>query len=114
LVAEPGQVVAGGRSRGRIAGGGGLCCHGLPTSNAAAATIIFPVIAAPGFWVFGVAVLAVLALGAGNVALNEIRPRGERDDGLAIAALVIGFGIAAVAWINILGFIPSAVKQFSM
>ncbi|MCO4236361.1 hypothetical protein [Pseudarthrobacter raffinosi] len=33
----------------------------------------FPVIAASGFWVTGVSVLAVLAVGAGHVALNQIR-----------------------------------------
>lgn len=80
----------------------------------AAAAIIFAGIAASGFWVFGVAVLAVFAVGAGHVALNQIPLRGERGRGLAIAALVIGYGIAAVALITTLGFIPSAVQQFLM
>ena len=38
-------------------------CHGLPAIKPAAAS---------GFWVSGVAVLDVLALGAGHVALNQI------------------------------------------
>jgi hypothetical protein len=80
----------------------------------AVAAIIFAVIAASGFWVFGVAVLAVFAVGAGHVALNQIPLRGERGRGLAIAALVIGYGIATLALINTLGFIPSAVQQISM
>lgn len=79
----------------------------------AVAAIIFAVIAVSGFWVFGVAVLAVFAVGAGHVALNQIPLRGDRGRGLAIAALVVGYGIAALALINTLGFIPSAVQQFS-
>lgn len=80
----------------------------------AVAAIIFAVIAASGFWVFGVAVLAVFAVGAGHVALNQIPLRGERGRGLAIAALSIGYGVATLALINILGFILSAVQQISM
>jgi len=86
---------------------------GRPNKLALAA-IIFAVIAASGFWVFGVAVLAVFAVGAGHVALNQIPLRGESGRGLAIAALVIGYGIATLALINTLAFIPSAVQQISM
>lgn len=78
------------------------------------AAITFAVIAAAGFWVFGVAVLAVFAVGAGHVALHQTPLRGERGRGLAIAALAIGYGIATLALINTLGFIPTAVQQFSM
>ncbi len=77
------------------------------------AALIFALIAACGLWVFGVAVLAVFAVGAGHVALNQIPLKGERGRGLAIAALAIGYGIATLALINILGFIPSAVEQIS-
>ncbi|SFU16759.1 DUF4190 domain-containing protein [Arthrobacter sp. ov118] len=77
------------------------------------AAIIFAVIAASGLLVFGVAVLAVFAVGAGHVALNQIPLRGERGRGLAIAALAIGYGIATLALINTLAFIPSALQQFS-
>jgi hypothetical protein len=80
----------------------------------AVAAIIFAVIAASGFWIFGVAVLAVFAVGAGHVALNQIPLRGERGRRLAIAALVVGYGIATMALINTLGFISSAVRQISM
>jgi hypothetical protein len=79
----------------------------------ALAAIVFAVIAASGFWVFGVAVLAVFAVGAGHVALNQIQLRGERGKGLAIAALAVAYGIATLALISTLGFIPSAVQQFS-
>jgi hypothetical protein len=51
----------------------GPCCLCLPTSKPAAEAIIFPVIALSGFWVSGVAVLAVLAVRTGHVALNQIR-----------------------------------------
>jgi hypothetical protein len=75
------------------------------------AAIIFAAIAASGFWVFGVAVLAVFAVGAGHVALNQIPLRGERGRGLAITALVVGYGIATLALINTLG--STASQQFS-
>jgi hypothetical protein len=79
----------------------------------ALAAIVFAVMAASGFWVFGVAVLAVFAVGAGHVALNQIQLRGERGKGLAIAALAVGYGIATLALVSTLGFIPTAVQQFS-
>jgi hypothetical protein len=79
----------------------------------AIAAIVFAVIAASGFWVFGVAVLAVFAVGAGHVALNQIQLRDERGKGLAIAALAVGYGIATLALISTLGFIPSAVQQLT-
>ena len=79
----------------------------------AVAAVLLAVMAALGFWALGVAVLAVFAVGAGHVALNQIPLRGERGRGLAIAALAVGYGIATLALINTLGFIPSAVQQFS-
>jgi len=78
----------------------------------AVAAMVLAVLAASGLWIFGVAVLAVFAVGAGHVALNQIRLRGGRGKALAIAALVIGYGIATLALINTLGFIPGAVQQF--
>ncbi|QDG89576.1 DUF4190 domain-containing protein [Pseudarthrobacter sp. NIBRBAC000502770] len=77
----------------------------------AVASIVFAVVAASGFWVFGVAVLAVFAVGAGHVALNQIQLKDERGKGLAIAALAVGYCIATLALISILGFIPSVVHQ---
>ncbi|WP_425256399.1 MULTISPECIES: DUF4190 domain-containing protein [unclassified Pseudarthrobacter] len=85
--------------------------HGL--NKLAIASIVLAVIAASGFWVFGVAVLAVFAVGAGHVALNQIHLRDERGKGLAIAALAVGYGIATLALISTLGFIPSVVQQLS-
>lgn len=79
----------------------------------AIAAIVFAVIAASGFWVFGVAVLAVFAVGAGHVALSQIQLRHERGKGLAIAALAVGYGIATLALINTVGYIPSVVQQLS-
>ena len=61
-----------GRIRVRVVGTGRPCCHGLPTSHTAAAAVIFSVIAATGFWLSGGAVLAVLLVGAGHVALDQI------------------------------------------
>lgn len=74
--AELGQSAGG--ARGRVVGTGGLCCHGLPTIYPAAAAIIFPVIAASGFWVSGVGVLAVVAVGAG------LRIQSQHPDDLGL------------------------------
>ncbi|SDT61031.1 protein of unknown function [Pseudarthrobacter equi] len=79
----------------------------------AVAALVLAAVAASGLWIFGVAVLAVFAVGAGHVALNQIRLRGERGKLLAIAALVIGYGIATLALISTLGSIPGAVQQFT-
>ena len=80
----------------------------------AVAAIVFAAIAATGLWVFGVAVLAVFAVGAGHVSLNQIRLRGGRGRGLAIAALAIGYAIATLALFTSLSFIPGAIQQFTM
>jgi hypothetical protein len=80
----------------------------------AVASIIFAVIAASGLWIFGVAVLAVFAVGAAHVASNQIQVSGERGRGLAIAALVIGYGVGTFALVNVLFQIPSMVNQYSM
>lgn len=79
----------------------------------AVAAVILAAIATSGFWVFGVAVLAVFAVGAGHVALSQIHLGDERGKGFAIAALAIGYGIATIALISTLGFIPGAIQQFS-
>lgn len=80
----------------------------------AVAAIVLAAIAAAGLWVFGVAVLAVFAVGAGHVSLNQIQSRGERGRGLATAALIIGYGIAALALFTSLSYIPGAIRQFTM
>lgn len=79
----------------------------------AVAAIVLAAIAAAGLWVFGVAVLAVFAVGAGHVSLNQIQSSGERGRGLAIAALVIGYGIGALALFTSLSYIPGAIRQFT-
>ena len=69
---------------------------------------------ATGLWVFGVAVLAVFAVGAGYVSLNQIKLRGGRRRGPAIAALAIGDAIATLALFTSLSFIPGGIRQFTM
>ena len=78
----------------------------------AVAVIVFAVVAASGFWIFGVAVLAVFAVGSGHVALNQIHLGDERGKGLAIAAPAVGYDIAA-GFDQHFGFHPDAVQQLS-
>jgi hypothetical protein len=80
----------------------------------AVAALVLAAIAASGLWAFGVAVLAVFAVGAGHVSLNQIKLRGERGRGLAMAALAIGYAIGILALFTTLSFIPGAVRQFTM
>lgn len=80
----------------------------------AVASIVLAAIAASGLLVFGVAVLAVFAVGAGHVALNQIQSRGERGRGLAIAALAVGYAIATLALFTSLSYFPGAIGQFTM
>ncbi len=57
-----------------------------------------------GTVVASVAVLAVFAVGAGHASLNQIKTRGERGRGLALTALMIGYGIAALALVSTIYF----------
>jgi hypothetical protein len=68
-------------------------------------------IAASGVLLFGVGVLAVFAVGAGHVSLNQIRQSGERGRWLAIGALVVGYALATLALFTTLAFLPAAVRQ---
>ena len=52
----------------------------------------------------GFAVLAAFGVGAGHVALQQIRDRGEKGAPLALAGLGIGYAIAAFALASALFF----------
>lgn len=80
----------------------------------AVAALVFAVLAAAGTFLLGFAVLAVFAVGAGHVSLNQIKLRGERGRGLAIAALVIGYGLATLALFSALSLIPGVIEQSSL
>lgn len=74
------------------------------------AAFVLALLAACGFWVFGAAVLAVFAVGAGHMSLNQIKLTGESGRGLAVAALCIEYAIATFALSVTLSFIPAAVR----
>lgn len=46
-------------------------------NKTAIAAIVLPLVAVSGVWLFGAAVLAVFAVGAGHVALDQIKRKGE-------------------------------------
>ena len=64
-------------------------------------------VAVAGFFFAGLTVLAVFAVGAGHVALNQINIRGGQGRQLACAALAIGYAIA------IFGLLFSVMLVFS-
>ena len=70
----------------------------------AIASLALAALAAIGTVVAGMTVLAVFAVGAGHVSLNQIKTRHERGRGLALAALVIGYGVAALALVSTVYF----------
>lgn len=73
----------------------------------AVAAVILAVIAFSGLWLLGIGVLAVFAVGAGHVSLEQIRRTGERGRWLAIGALCIGYAMATWALFFALMQIPA-------
>lgn len=71
--------------------------QGTRFNRLAVASLALAALAVIGTAGAGVAVLAVFAVGAGHASLNQIRMRGERGRGLALTALVIGYGLASLA-----------------
>jgi multisubunit Na+/H+ antiporter MnhC subunit len=78
--------------------------QGTRYNHLAIASLTLAALAVIGTAVASVAVLAVFAVGAGHVSLNQIETRGERGRGLALTALVIGYGIAALALVSTIYF----------
>lgn len=73
----------------------------------AVAAVVLAAVAFSGIWLLGVGVLAVFAVGAGHVSLNQIKLNGGRGRWLAIAALCIGYAIATLALVMSLTYIPA-------
>jgi hypothetical protein len=58
--------------------------HASKTNRLSIVTLALAAVALAGFVFGGVAVIAVFAVGAGQVALQQISRKGERGSGLAI------------------------------
>ncbi|BCW52116.1 hypothetical protein StoSoilB13_44580 (plasmid) [Arthrobacter sp. StoSoilB13] len=82
-----------------------------PINRQAIVAAAMAVLALVGLFFAGMAVIAVFVVGAGHVALNQIQQRGERGRPFAIAALVVGYGIAALALVSALIFSFSVTRQ---
>lgn len=65
------------------------------------ASIVFAAVVVVGFFSVGAAVLAVFAVGAGHVALQQIKVRGERGAILAYIGLGISYLIATYALVAV-------------
>jgi hypothetical protein len=86
--------------------------QGTRYNRLAIASLALAGLAAIGTILASVGVIAVFAVDAGHVSLNQIKVGGERGRGLAVTALVIGYAIAVVALISTLYFAASfAVQQ---
>lgn len=77
----------------------------------AVAAVVFAVIAFSGLWFLGIGVLAVFAVGAGHVSLEQVRRTGERGRWLAIGALCIGYALATWSLFSALTYIPALFQQ---
>lgn len=79
----------------------------------AVAAVVFAVLAAAAIWLLGISGLTVFAVGAGHVSLNHIKLKDQRGRWLAIAALALGYGIAILALISTLTYIPVLLQLSS-
>ncbi|CAH0254351.1 MULTISPECIES: DUF4190 domain-containing protein [unclassified Arthrobacter] len=78
--------------------------QGTNYNRLAIVSLALAALAVIGTAVASVAVLAVFAVGAGHASLSQIKARGERGRGLALTALVIGYGVAALALVSTIYF----------
>lgn len=75
------------------------------------ASLVLAVVALSGLWFQGVSTLAVFAVGAGHISLDQIKTHGGRGRGMATAALAIGYAIATVALFSSLAAIPAIIQS---
>ncbi|MFP3579603.1 DUF4190 domain-containing protein [Arthrobacter sp. fls2-241-R2A-200] len=75
-----------------------------PVNRQAMVAAAIAVLALAGLFFAGMAIIAVFAVGAGHVALNQIQQRQERGRGFAIGALVVGYGIGLASLVSALIF----------
>lgn len=79
----------------------------------AIAAFALAIIAFSGIWFFGVGILATFAVGAGHVSLNQIKQSNQRGRSIAVLGLVLGYGVAIFALLNVLMYIPVALQQMA-
>lgn len=69
-------------------------------------------VAAAGMFGFGTPVLAVFAVGAGQVAWGRLQPGQRRSRALALIGLVLGYGLAVWVLVLIVGrYLPAVLSQ---
>ena len=85
--------------------------QGTRYNRLAIASLGLAAMALLGHVLMSVAVLAVFAVGAGHVSLAQIKRRRERGRGLAVAALAIGYAIAAMALFSTVYFAATLAIQ---
>ena len=82
-----------------------------PINRLAIVAAAMAALAIAALFLAGMAVIAVFVVGAGHVALNQIQQRGERGRGLAVGALAVGYGIAALSLASALIFAFTVAGQ---
>lgn len=82
-----------------------------PINRLAVVSLVLAAVAVTGMLLSSVGVIAVFAVGAGHVAINQINVRDERGKGLALAALAIGYAIAALALVSMIYYAIVLAQQ---
>lgn len=80
-------------------------------NNLAVAAVVWAGVAIFGLWLLVIGVLAVFAVGARHVSLEQIRRTGERGRWLSIAALCVGYAIATWSFFTARSYVPSPFQQ---
>lgn len=76
------------------------------------ASFVLAVAALVGLWFFGLSGLAIFAMGAGHVALNQIKHSGEKGRWLVIGAFILGYGIGLFALVSAVTAIPAMIQSY--
>lgn len=65
-------------------------------------------------WFFDLATVAIFAVGAGHVALHQLKTTPGRGALLARSALFIGYAVAAISLISFLMMLPVIIQRLTL
>jgi len=77
----------------------------------AVAASVLAIITFAGMIFFSIAGFAVFAVGAGHVAIDQIKTKGGRGRELAIAALIVGYAVGIWSIFVVIEFLIRAAAQ---
>jgi hypothetical protein len=72
---------------------------------------VLAIVAFAGMIFFSIAGFAVFAVGAGHVAIDQIKTKGGRGKELGVAALIVGYAVGIWSIFAVIQFLLSAAAQ---